>query len=548
MREGECGSVQAANESRPRSLWHWGYTDRFPSEKSRRETADDVASLLQLETALPLLPLPRPEDARVPAPRITVPPALAAFASAEPLDRAMHTYGRGYPDLVRAFGGDFAPAPDFVAHARDERDVVALLAWAAPERVAVVPYGGGTSVVGGVEGDVGPAWRGVVSLDLRAMDRVLEVDAVSLLARIQAGATLPRLEEQLAPHGLTLRHYPQSYEFATLGGCIATRSGGHFATATTRIDDFVASLRMVTPTGVWQTARVPSSGAGPDPNALAMGSEGILGVITEAWVRVHRRPRYRAKATVRFEDFESGVAAARAIAQSRLYPANCRLLDAQESLLHRVGVQPTLLLAFESADAPQNGPLDQALALARAAGGEADAVRASGPEASDSNQEEAADSRWRRAFLDAPYLQSALVSVGVLADTFETSVTWDRFPRLHAAIVEAVEGALRRECGAGVVSCRFTHVYPDGPAPYYTFVGPARAGGEVDQWRAVKQVASDTLAAHGATITHHHAVGRVHRPWYVREAPERFRASLRAVKRELDPAGVLNPGILLPEE
>ena len=281
-----------------------------------------------------------------------IPAELASFASAGRLDRALRAHGKAFPDIVRAFEGDFTGAPDVVVFPRSEEEVARVLAWCEAETLAVVPFGGGTTVVGGVERPAGDRWRGAVAVDLRAMDAVLEVEPSSLGARIQAGATGPRIEEQLARHGLTLRHYPQSFEHSTLGGWIVTRAGGHFATLYTHIDDLLESVRMTTPRGVFATRRLPASGAGPSPDRLVLGSEGTLGVVTEAWMRVRPRPRFRASASVRFPGFFEGARAARAIAQSGLYPSNCRLLDPQEALLFGVPADggAMLLLAFESAE------------------------------------------------------------------------------------------------------------------------------------------------------------------------------------------------------
>ncbi len=531
---------------RTRSFWAWGYEDRFPSDEARRQQARMASALLGFP-ALEARPTPTLDDVRMPAPRLSAPAALADVASTDRLDRALHTHGRGYPDLVRGFRGDFGRAPDLVLHPRDEADVVAAIAWAADARVALIPYGGGTSVVGGVEPEVPAGYAGTASLDLGRLDRVLEVDPVSRTARIQAGAKGPRLEAQLADHGLTLRHYPQSFELSTLGGWIATRAGGHFATVHTHIDDFVQSVRLVTPTGVLETPRWPASGAGPDPNRLALGSEGAFGVITEATMRVRPRPTHRARVSVRFADWDAAVAATRALAQSGLNPANARLLDAREAALHQVTRDGThvLLVAFESAEAPVDGLLGQAIALCERHGGAAGAPNVSGEGAAD-EPAEGASGAWRQAFFDAPYLQGVLVSLGVLVDTFETACTWTAFPALHAALVANVRAAMKAHCGQGRLTCRFTHVYPDGPAPYYTFLAPARDGAELEQWAAVKAAASDTLVAHGATITHHHAVGRTHRPWFAQQTPEPFGRALAAVKATLDPAGVMNPGVLLP--
>jgi alkyldihydroxyacetonephosphate synthase len=525
------------------SFWGWGYEERFPDEAALAALAERVAALLGVRPPSPR-PRPRLEDASVPSPRLDVPGTLASFCVATPEARVRHTYGKSFRDQVRGFAGDFAGAPDVVALPRSEEDVTRVLEWASRENVAVVPFGGGTSVTGGVEPDVGRHYRGSLSLDVRALGAVLEVDPLSRAARIQAGATGPAIDSGLAAHGFTLRHYPQSFELSTLGGWIATRAAGHFATATTRIDDLVESIRMVTPTGMWQTRRLPASGAGPSPDRLVLGSEGILGVITEAWVRVQPRPRFRAWASLHFETFSRGADAVRAVVQAGLHPANCRLLDPGEAALHAVALDghAVLLLEFESADHALGPWIERAVAIAEAHGASCRA----GPTLTDGGEGRGTESSsWRTAFFGAPYLQSALVSLGLVADTFETACTWDRFPALHAAVISEVGDALGRACGGAVVTCRLTHLYPDGPAPYFTFIAPGREGAQLAQWAEGKRAAADAIAAQGGTVTHHHAVGRMHAPWYARERPEAFARALGAVKATLDPGWILNPGVLV---
>ncbi len=384
-------------------------------------------------------------------------------------------------------------------------------------------------------------------LSLERLDRVLRLDSISELALVQAGATGPQIEAQLRPHGLTLRCFPQSFEFSTLGGWIATRAGGHYATLHTHVDDLVQSVRMVTPKGIWQSLPVPASGAGPSPNALVLGSEGTLGVITEAWMRVTPRPKHRASAAVHVGDFSAATQLARQIVQARLWPSNCRVLDPGEAMLHEVAQDGSavLLLGFEHATLPQGERLREALAIALGSG----ATCPRGPvERHDDlgSPTDDASGSWKQAFLDAPYLQSALVSIGVVADTFESCCTWEAWPRLQAKVEAAVNAALQEACGGGVLTCRLTHVYPDGPAPYWTFLGLARPGQELAQWRLVKDAALRALREEGATVTHHHAVGRTHRDGWAHEAPAPFQLGLRALKDALDPAGILNPGVLLP--
>jgi alkyldihydroxyacetonephosphate synthase len=462
------------------------------------------------------------------------------LSSAEPRDRAAHAYGKSFRDVVRAFEGRIEHAPDLVLRPRGEDDVAAVLEWCSGAGVAVIPFGGGSSVVGGVEPAVGEAYRGAVSLDMGAMGRVLEVDRVSRAARIEAGVLGPALEEQLRPHGLTMRHYPQSFQFSSLGGWLATRSGGHYATLRTHIDDFVESMRVVTPRGLLESRRLPASGAGPSPDRLMLGSEGILGVITEAWMRLQDPPVHRAQVALHFAAFDDAVAATRVLAQSGLNPANCRLLDPVEAMVSGAGdgSGALLLVTFESHDHPSDALLARAVEIGRDHGGAAQAPGEGGRDA-------AATSTWRNAFLRAPYLRDALVAMGLVSDTFETAITWERFPAFHAAVLAATQQAVHDVCGQGVVSCRFTHVYPDGPAPYYTVIAASRPGAQVEHWDAIKRAAADAVIDAGGTITHHHAVGRDHRPWYDRQRPPLFAEALHAAKRSLDPAGVLNPGVLI---
>jgi alkyldihydroxyacetonephosphate synthase len=479
------------------------------------------------------------EQVELPPPRLSPPASIGEICRSDDYDRALHAYGRSYRDIVRAFRGRFDHPPDVVAYPRDEQEVHAVLEWAVSAGAAVTPFGGGTSVVGGVSAPAGEH-TGVVTIDLKALDCVLEVDRVSLSARIQAGATGPRLEEQLAEHGLTLRHFPQSFQFSTLGGWLATRAGGHFATLYTHIDDLVESVRALTPAGPWESRRLPGSGAGVSPDRMLLGSEGTLGVITEAWMRVRPRPTQRASAAVRFGDFTTGAGAVRALSQSGLYPTNCRLIDPGEAAMTGAGdgSHALLVLGFESADHDVEPWMTRALECCSDHGGGWER-RGSGGGDSDPV------GSWRETFLRAPYLRDTLIAIGILSETFETAITWDRFESFHQAVLERTAAAVREVCGAGSVTCRFTHVYPDGPAPYYTILAPAVRGSELEQWAQIKQAASDAVIDCGGTITHHHAVGRDHRPWYDRQRPEAFAQALRAAKRAVDPTGALNPGVLI---
>ncbi len=537
-----------------RKFWGWGVHGAGPSDEQVAGIQKTVEE--RFGRSLSRRAPPEIGDLDLPAPRVEPPAALAGLCSSAPDDRAGHHYGKSYRDIVRAYRGEFPHPPDHVARPTSEDEVAALLDWCADAHLTAVPYGGGSSVVGGVETGFDGDHRGVVSIDMERMGAVIEVDRTARAARIQAGAYGPALEDALRPHGLTLRHFPQSFEFSTLGGWIATRGGGHYATLYTHIDDFVASVRAVTPSGLYESRRLPGSGAGPSPDRMMLGSEGILGIVTEAWMRLQDRPTFRAGTSVRFEGedgFLRGAEAVRAISQSGLFPANCRLLDAAEAQTSGAGdgTYAVLVLGFESADHPLDVWMARAAELCRDAGGivpeGALATRASRPDSGGGDREGAAGA-WRRAFLQAPYVRDALVGVSVIAETFETAIPWDRFPDFHRQVMAATHSAVLRVCGAGQVACRFTHVYPDGAAPYYSVLAPARPGSELEQWAEIKQAAADALIAAGGTITHHHAVGRDHRPWYDMQRPEPFARALRAAKAELDPAAVLNPGVLIDPE
>jgi alkyldihydroxyacetonephosphate synthase len=541
--------------------WGWGYEDQVPSREELRAAAAGIRERFGFGSE-PEEPVPL-DEVELRAGRLKAPSSFGDLFTDDHYERTAHALGKAYRDVVRGFRGEFENPPDLVAFPRDESEIEVVLSWAEAEGAAVVPFGGGTSVVGGVEARLED--RPVVSLDLRRLDRVLEVDAESLAARIQAGATGPGLESQLREHGLTLRHFPQSFEYSTLGGWVATRAGGHFATLYTHIDDLVESVRAITPRGTWESRRLPGSGAGPSPDRALIGSEGILGVIAEAWVRVRPRPEFKASCGVEFDDFHAAAGAIREISQSGLYPSNCRLLDALEAGTTGAGSgeKNLMVLGFESAHHSVDGPMDLALEIARSQGGDPGDIRITtpptglkrpnsgrfrpvGPQSGDAVE------AWRGAFLLAPYLRDTFVACGVLSETFETAITWDRFEEFHAATMEAVRTRVAEVCdappdgpGAPRVSCRFTHVYPDGPAPYFTVIAPAIRGGEVEQWDEIKAAAAEAVIEGGGTITHHHAVGRDHRSWYDRQRPAPFAAALRAAKAELDPAGMLNPGVLI---
>ncbi len=529
--------------SRRRKFFGWGYEDEAvaPDELAWFEKAwADLFKVARFDVT----PAPTEADITLRAPRVAPPASLRPVCTTDKYERLFHSYGRSVTDIARMLCRDFSNPPDVVAIPRTERDIIELMDWCTSAAIAAVPFGGGSSVVGGVNPPRDDRYRGVVSIDLRNFNRVLEVDRTSRAARIQAGALGPDLEKQLKPSGLTMRFFLQAWEFSSLGGWIATRAAGHYATVYTQIDDHVESLRVVTPAGLIESRRLPASGAGPSPDRMFIGSEGALGIITEAWVRLHQRPKFRLATTVRFEDFAKAVDAVRSVSQSGLYPANARLIEREEAKFTEAGDGSAhlLVLTFESGDHPLEPWMNRALEICAEYGGEWDRAALKDTE----SQRKGAAGNWRDKFVRGPYFREHAIARGVMRDTVETAITWDRFMDLYAKVKADTQRAIKEVTGReGLVTCRFTHLYPDGPAPYFTWHGlgdKARLG---EQFWAIKCAASEAMLGAGGTITHHHALGRDHRSWYDRQRPDLFAAALKAAKRTLDPKLIMNPGVLI---
>ena len=532
---------------RKRKFWGWGYADELFSAEEEKNIDSRIAKTFQLDD-IETLPIPKVEDIDLPKPRLGAPSALSKFLSDDKEERLNHTYGKSFPDAARSLLKDFSSPPDLVAFPNTEDELVNVMDWCDESNIAVIPYGGGSSVCGGVETQVGDSYSGVVSLDLRNLNKIIEIDKESRSARIQAGILGPDLESNLKKENLTMRHYPQSFEFSTLGGWIATRSGGHYATLYTHIDDFVESTRMVTPSGVLESRRLPGSGAGPSPDRLTIGSEGILGVITEASMRLQDRPTFRASTSVEFTDYKDALNALRQISQSGLFPANCRLLDSSEAVMNGAGdgSKHILILAFESADHDKTSSLNRALEICSDNNGLY--------EEPDSNKKDAhrtgSSGNWRSSFIKAPYFRESFTRRGIIQDTFETSITWERAHSFITEIKSDISKTIEKISGKpSLVTCRITHSYPDGLAPYFTFGAFAKPSTMIDIWREIKLATNEICISKGGTVTHHHAVGRDHRPnGYDNQRPDLFKDILTAAKFKVDPNGIMNPGVLIDPE
>ncbi|HEV2857549.1 MAG TPA: FAD-binding oxidoreductase [Solirubrobacterales bacterium] len=472
------------------------------------------------------------------------------FVDAE--DRLRHATGRGYVDLARLRNGALEAAPDAVLMPPSKASLRRVLKVCAAEGVAVVPFGGGTSVVGGVEPVRGAHGR-LVSLDLGAL-RDVDVDERSLTARLGAGLRGPEAEMALARFGLTLGHFPQSFEYATVGGFAATRSAGQASSGYGRFDSLVSSVRLLAPAGELTTRDTPHTAAGPALRELVIGSEGALGVIPDVTVRVRPAPGIKRYEAWMAESFEAGSEIVRALAQGPGLPEIIRVSDEEETegslaLSGPRGLSGRLFGGYLGLRKRRGGALmivgfegdEEHVARKRAL--TVRALRDGGA----AYLGQAAGSAWEHGRYQGPYLRDTLMGMGAMVETLETSHTWSRFGALHSGVGDAIRGALAEQGTPGLVFCHLSHAYADGASLYFTFISRARRGAELEQWRAVKQAASEAIVAHGATITHHHAIGRDHRPYMEAEVGGTGLEVLRAVKEQLDPAGIMNPGKLLPD-
>lgn len=486
---------------------------------------------------------PAASDVVVPAPGLSD-PALTALRSLlgdehvllDDEVRRLRTRGKSTPDLLRQRAGDLSDAPDVVVRPSTHEEVAAVLALAVEHHLAVVPFGGGTSVTGGLvarrEG-----YGGVVSLDLVRMKRLLAVDHTSMTATLEPGLRGPEAEALLAAEGLTLGHYPQSFEFASIGGFAATRSSGQSSAGYGRFDALVVGLRVATPRGELRLGSAPANAAGPDLRQLVLGSEGAFGVITEVTVRVRRLPAEKVYEGWHWPSFEAGAAAMRTLAQAGLLPTVLRLSDEAETGINLA--RPDAI-----GGSAQGGCLmivghegEPATVAARRAAVAAVLEGLGGTPAG-----EEPGRSWAEGRFHAPYLRDAMLDVGVLVETLETATFWSNVPALYAGVRAALEEALG---SPAIVLCHISHVYETGCSLYFT-VAAAEAEDPLAQWSAAKAAACDAIVAAGATITHHHAVGTDHRPWLAAEIGELGVSVLRAVKADLDPTGILNPGVLVP--
>ncbi len=537
-------------ERRDTKWWGWG-------DVGHEASLDPAALELLGERLGELTPWRRPgsiEEVELPAAQ-PLPDAIASAIGVENVrsdheDRVRHATGSGYVDLVRRRSGRLADAPDAVVLPGSAAELAAVLEACSREGVAVVPFGGGTSVVGGVEPLRGDHAR-VISLDLSRL-RELAFDRVSLTATLGAGLRGPEAEKRLNPLGVTLGHFPQSFEYATIGGFAATRSAGQASSGFGRFDELVTGVRMLAPAGELRTLETPHTAAGPSLRQLALGSEGVLGVIPEVTVRVHEAAPSERYETWIAESWGAGCDAIRDLAQDEALPDVIRLSDEEETQMSLAlsgpsGVAGAVFGRYLSLRGRSRGCLivvgieGERERVAQRRRRVARALRGAGAV----YVGQAGGRSWKRGRYEGPYLRDALLDAGAMVETLETAHTWSRLPELYERVGAAIQAGLQAQGTPGIVLCHLSHAYPDGASLYFTFVARRRVGEEEEQWRRVKAAASEAIVAVAGTITHHHAIGRDHLPYMEAEIGGLGLEVLRAAKQRLDPAGILNPGKLI---
>lgn len=552
---------------RKKVMWNgWGWTARADDLAAREELWSWLASELGMPSLLatpahPFEELAIAESRLSPGERGSFVAILGADrVRDDAFERASHARGKSYHDLLCLRAGDLGELPDAVLYPRGAEEVQQILAFAGEGGIAVVPYGGGTSIVGGVNASSG-GLHAVVSLDLSAMDRVVEIDSMSGVATVEAGISGVSLEKSLAARALTLGHFPQSFEFSTLGGWIAHRSAGQLCNRYGGPQEWLLSARLATPKGALATEEFPASAIGPRLTDLIIGSEGVFGVITEARLRVRPAPESRAYQGYLFRDFASGITAVRQAMREDVPAAMLRLFDARETGFYRamddIGRAPTIAKRLADAYLELRGFDSRAALMIAAFEGTRRSVAAArrsfhaiAGRLGAVSLGNGLGERWLKDRYKGPYVRDSMLDRSLGADTLETAATWSRLPALYAAVRSTLESTIRQTApypaSRGIVMCCIGHAYPEGASLDFTYIFPRAFDGEIAQWQAIKKAATDAVIAYGGTLSHHYGVGQEHLPWMATQMSPLGGDVLRAIKRTLDPNGILNPGKLIP--
>lgn len=538
----------------------WGAVSAHNPMEGRPAAWPWVAQALNV-SALPDTPARALESLPMPRSRLTGEPMEALTKALpiervhmDPYERAFHARGKSYHDLLYLRAGKFDACPDAVVYPETADEAFNLLRWANHTGAAIVPYGGGSSVVGGVTATGSEL---VVAADMTRMNALVSVDPISLLATAQGGIYGVELERQLQSQGFTLGHYPQSFEYSTLGGWIAARGAGQQSNRYGKAEKWLVQAELATPRGPWRTEGFPASAAGPNLNQLIAGSEGTLGLITQATVRIHAKPAYQDYRTYLMPSFETGADAIRAIVQSEIPVATLRLSDADETYFYqafaKAGTPAGPKDALQAAAMKLMGVGPRPCALIMGHEGERAFVHANLIAAQRRIKHfggvgvgQGPAKRWYSGRFHGPYLRDPMMDKGLGVDTLETSTSWSNIPRLYGAVRQALIDACTEHSGVkggrGIVMAHISHSYPDGASLYFTFIFPRDIADDIGQWRKIKKAATDAITRNGGTLSHHHGVGEDHAPWMLGEKGALGLEVLRAIKKTLDPKGVMNPG------
>lgn len=535
----------------------WNGWGRYDAPDTLGDKAEGIWKWLGAYTGLGTLP----NTPALPLEQVSLPPIrltdkqlgdLRAITSEERVktdtyERAYHARGRSYHDMLYLRAGRLEHAPDAVIYPQSTEEVEALVTYADQNALAVIPYGGGSSVVGGVTPLLRPGQQAVITVDMALMDKVLEIDMTTMTAHIQAGIYGPALEKHLQENGVTLGHYPQSFEYSTLGGWIAARGAGHQSNRYGKAEDWLVSARIVTPRGVWDTEHFPKSAAGPQMRDLTPGSEGAFGIITDAWVHLHAVPEKKEYRAYFFSDFESGLKGVRSLLQAEVRTAMVRLSDANETFFYSV--------MHGGAEVAENGPMGFCLMLVGFEGGADEVARERArahailADCGGADMGGGMGELWLSTRFETPYLRDLMLDHGLGVDTMETATDWKRLPQLHANVSAVMEDALSKynpnPGSPGIAMAHVSHSYRNGASLYFTVVFPRKRDADIEQWLAIKKAVTDAIVLNGGTISHHHGTGTDHLPWLSQEKGPLGLSMLQSVKTTLDPKATMNPGKLV---
>ncbi|MCS7212855.1 MAG: FAD-binding oxidoreductase [Candidatus Calescibacterium sp.] len=512
----------------------WGYEGEGISPERVKKMMDILSGFLGISEKDYFEPV-NLNYFKLPEPKINLENLNLNF-STERYERVLHSSGRSYKNLVRLKRGNIKTFPDAVVYPRSKEDIIRLLEFCDINNIACIPFGGGTSVVGGV--DTYEIEKPVITIDMKKMADVVSADMKSKTARVMAGIRGPELEDKLRRFGLASRHYPQSFYFSTLGGWIAARSAGHFSSRYGKIEDMVQSIEVITPKGIISNHDFPSTACGPDIPRIFTGSEGIFGIITEATIICHLPPEKKLSTSFVFPSFEQAAECSRYIVQKGIFPPLMRILDEREYMLSsilsggKIDSGSLFIVGFE-ADQENQDVVESEFQFVRKI-----CERFGGKDEGKKKFED-----WKKEYFEQPYLRDVLMDFCVIVDTLETATSWSNLMNLYTKVKESMEKAIFSE-SIGGVSCRITHIYESGASLYFTFFAKGKHGYEEEFWWKIKKAASDAISENGGTISHHHGVGRDHKIWAKKELKESL-TLIKSIKNSLDPKNIMNPGNLV---